>query len=186
MEISKSIEIMKSLADTSRLRILNSLIDKPQYVEELAHRLNLAASTVSFHLKKLESAGMVKQEKEQYYIIYSINEDNFNLTLKEIVDSDDIEKCLQIERIQNYQQKVLKTFIRKGRLIQLPVQRRKRMIILNEFVKKFKLGKKYIEKTVNEQIMETYDDYCTIRRLLIEEGFMRRDNEYYWLIENKN
>lgn len=56
MEIAKSIEIMKALADSSRLQALNILMEKPQYVEELAHRLNLAVSTVSFHLKKLEAA----------------------------------------------------------------------------------------------------------------------------------
>jgi predicted transcriptional regulator len=185
MEISKSIGIMKSLADTSRLRVLNALMDKSQYVEELAHRLNLAASTVSFHLKKLEAAGLVNQKKEQYYIIYSINESLFNLTLKEILESEDIEKYMQTERIEQYRQKVLKTFYKKGRLMQLPVQRKKKMIVLDEFIKKFKAGKLYTEKKVNDIIMETYDDYCTIRRLLIEERIMKRDNEHYWLTDNK-
>ena len=140
MDISNSIEIMKSLADTSRLRILNSLMDNPQYVEELSHRLNLAASTISFHLKKLESAGLVTQTKEQYYIVY------------------------------------------KDKLIQLPVQKKKRIIILDEFAKKFKSGKKYAEEDVNELIKQNYDDYCTIRRLLIEEGIMKRDKQFFWLI----
>ena len=71
MNIERSIEIMKSLADTSRLRVLNVIMEKPHYVEEISHKLDLAASTVSFHLKKLESAGLVQQKKEQYYIIYS-------------------------------------------------------------------------------------------------------------------
>jgi hypothetical protein len=33
--------------------------------------------------------------------------------------------------------------------------------------------------------MENYDDYCTIRRLLIEEGVLKRDNQIYWLV-NEN
>lgn len=185
MEISKSIAIMKSLSDTSRLRVLNALLDKPQYVEELAHRLNLAASTVSFHLKKLEAAGLVNQKKEQYYIIYTINDNLFKLTLREIVDSEDLEKYIQNERIEKYRQKVLKIFFKKGKLIQLPVQRKKKMIVLDEFVKKFKAGKKYTEENVNSIITESYGDYCTIRRLLIEEGIMKREKQTYWLIENK-
>ncbi|MEW6196343.1 MAG: metalloregulator ArsR/SmtB family transcription factor [Bacteroidota bacterium] len=186
MDISKSIEIMKSLADTSRLRIINSIIDKPQYVEELAHRLNLASSTVSFHLRKLESAGLITQEKEQYYVIYKINEEIFRSTLKELTDFDDIEKFAYEERINNYKAKVLKAFINKGKLIKLPVQRKKRLIVLSEFVKKFKAGKKYAEENVNEIITQSCDDYCTIRRLLVEEGFMHREKQIYWLTKEIN
>lgn len=185
MDISKSIEIMKSLADTSRLRLINSIMDKPQYVEELAHRLNLASSTVSFHLRKLESAGLITQEKEQYYVIYKINEEIFRSTLKELTDFEDIEKFAHEERIDNYKAKVLKAFINKGKLVKLPVQRKKRLIVLSEFLKKFKPGKKYPEETVNELIIQNYDDYCTIRRLLIEEGFMKRDKQTYWVTNEK-
>jgi len=91
MEIEKSIEIIKSLADTSRLRVLNSLMIKPQYVEELANRMNLAVSTVSFHLKKLEKAGLINKQKEQYYVIYSLNEGLFNKSLRELTSFENIE-----------------------------------------------------------------------------------------------
>lgn len=185
MDITKSIEIMKSLADTSRLRIINSLIDKPQYVEEIAHRLNLAASTVSFHLRKLEKAGLVSQTKEQYYIIYKINEDVFGLTLKELTDFEDIEKFSHEERLEKYRQKVLHAFYKKDKLLRLPVQKKKRNIVLNEFAKNFKPDIKYNEEDINKIIMKNYDDYCTIRRLLIEEGVLKRDKQTYWLI-NEN
>lgn len=184
MNISKSIEIMKSLADTSRLHVLNSLMDKPQYVEELAHRLNLAVSTVSFHLKKLEKAGLVNKVKEQYYIIYHVNYSIFDLSLRELTSFENIDKYIQDERINKYRDKVLKTFIRKGKLIKLPVQHKKKLIILDEFTKKFKTGIKYDEKKVNEIINQVYDDHCTIRRLLIEEGMMIRENQIYRLNNN--
>lgn len=186
MDLTRSIEIMKSLADTSRLRIINSLMDKPQYVEEISHRLNLAVSTVSFHLKKLEMAGLISQTKEQYYIIYRINKNLFGLTLKELIDFDDSEKDSHIERIEKYKQKVLKAFFKKDQLIRLPVQRKKRLIVLGQFVKKFSSDKKYTEVEVNKLIMENYDDYCTIRRLLIEEDAMKRDKQFYWLNAENN
>ncbi len=182
MDISTSIEIMKSLADTSRLRVLNSLMEKPHYVEELANRLDLAPSTVSFHLKKLEAAGLVNQHKEQYYIIYSVNDDLLNLSLKELTSFENIEKYAQEERIRNYRIKVLKTFFKNKRLVKLPVQRKKRMIILDGYAGMFKKGKKYSEENVNEIIKQSFDDYCTIRRLLIEENLMKREKQIYWLI----
>lgn len=184
MEISKSIEIMKSLADTSRLQVLNAVLQKPQYVEELAHRINLAVSTVSFHLKKLEKAGLVCKKKDQYYIVYKVNDAIFNLTLRELISFDNIEKFIQDERVEKYRQKVLKTFMKNKRLTKLPVQRKKKLIILDEFVKKFNTGKKYTEDEVDSLINETYDDHCTIRRLLIEEEIMQRENQIYWLTED--
>ncbi|MFA7418130.1 MAG: metalloregulator ArsR/SmtB family transcription factor [Melioribacteraceae bacterium] len=184
MEISKSIEIMKSLADTSRLQVLNAVLQKPQYVEELAHRINLAVSTVSFHLKKLEKAGLVFKKKDQYYIVYQVNDEIFNLTLRELTSFDNIEKFVQDERVEKYRQKVLKTFMKNKRLTKLPVQRKKKLIILDEFIKKFNTNKKYTENEVDSLINETYDDHCTIRRLLIEEGMMQRENQIYWLTED--
>jgi len=181
MDISQSIEIMKSLADTSRLRVLNSLMDKPQYVEELAHRLNLAISTVSFHLKKLEKVKLVRKVKEQYYVIYQINDDVFKLTLKELTSFENIEKYLQEERINQYRDKILRTFFKKGKLIKLPVQHKKRTIIIEEFVKMFKPGKEYTEKEVNEIIRQSFDDYCVIRRIMVDEEMMERKNQIYRL-----
>jgi len=70
MKIENVKELFKALSDRSRLSVVKSLIEKPQYLEELAERLNLAVSTVSFHLKKLENAGLVWKEKQQYYTIF--------------------------------------------------------------------------------------------------------------------
>jgi DNA-binding HxlR family transcriptional regulator len=181
MEIAKSIEIMKALADSSRLQALNVLMEKPQYVEELAHRLNLAVSTVSFHLKKLETAGLVKRSKQQYYVTYTLNEELFRLSLRELTSFNNAEKYAQGERIRRYKEKVLKTFIKKGKLTALPVQHKKKLIILDEFAKKFKPGVRYDEKLVDDVINTIYEDHCTIRRLLIEEGLMIREKQIYWL-----
>jgi len=179
MEISQSIEIMKSLADASRLRVLNSLMEKSQYVEELANRLNLAESTISFHLKKLEKAGLVYKTKEQYYIMYHTRNDVFNQPLKNFARFENLDRYIQEIRIEKYRRKVLSSFIKKNKLIRVPVQRKKRMIILEEFIKEFTFGKEYTESEVNEIILLRYDDYCTIRRLFIEEGMMKRKNQVY-------
>ncbi len=184
MEISKSISIMKSLSDSSRLQVLNVIMDKPQYVEELAHRLNLAVSTVSFHLKKLENVGLVNKRKEQYYTVYSLNEELFSLTLRELVTFDNIEKYIQDERIERYRRKILKAFFHKNRLIKLPVQRKKRLIVLNEFIRLFQLNREYKESEVNAIINTIYDDHSSIRRMLIDEGIMKRNELAYWLVKD--
>lgn len=184
MEIEKSVEIIKSLADTSRLQVVNSLLEKPQYVEELAQRLNLAVSTVSFHLKKLEAAGLVYKQKEQYYVVYYVCDDVFNLSLRQLISFNNIDSYLQQERIEKYKQKVLKAFVINKRVNKLPVQKKKRMIIIEEIFKKFNCEKTYTELEVNEIIKEVYDDYCTVRRIMVEEGMMVRSRQSYKPLKN--
>lgn len=88
---------------------------------------------------------------------------------------------MQDERIKKYKEKVLKTFFKKGQLTALPVQHKKKLIILDEFAKKFKPGVRYEEKLVDDLINTIYTDHCTIRRHLIEEGIMKREKQIYWL-----
>lgn len=186
MNISESIEIMKSLADSSRLMIINCLLEKPQYVEELSARLNLAVSTVSFHLKKMEKAGLLKKKKAQYYMIFEVNEELFKTSLKEFVSFPNIEKYVQEERINAYRKKVINTFFKNGKLLKLPSQHKKRWIILEEIASHFDEKKIYEEQEVDEIIARIFDDYCTIRRYFIEEKIMNRTSGKYKLLKPDN
>ena len=73
MEREVAIRIFKCLADASRLNILATLQNGEAYGELLAERLGLSASTLSFHMKKLEEAGLVTARKEQYYTVYALD-----------------------------------------------------------------------------------------------------------------
>jgi hypothetical protein len=180
MEALQSIAIMKALADESRMAIMHSLLEQPQYVEEIAKRHALAPSTVSFHLRKLEHAGLVNSTKEQYYVVIRANEPIFNTTLREIVSAFPGGKELQNERMDEYRRKVLEAFFRHGTLEKLPSQHKKRLIVLEQFVLRFEPGRKYTETEVTGLIRPLFDDYCTVRRLLIDEGLIRREESMYW------
>lgn len=180
MKTNQSIAIMKALADKSRLAIVNSLLAHSQYVEELAKRHDLAPSTVSFHLRKLELAGLVTCRKEQYYVVIQANDEIFSTTLREIVTAHPVSTKHQDIRMEEYRQKVLETFFRHGRLEKLPAQHKKRLIVLEQFALRFEQGRRYDEQEVTSLILPVFDDYCTIRRLLVDQGLVRRDSTCYW------
>jgi predicted transcriptional regulator len=186
MNISNSLTMLKALSDSSRIRIINSLLEKPQFVEEIAERLNLAASTVSFHLKKLESAHLISKKKEQYYAIYEVNEGIFNSKLKELIIFENFEKEIQDERIKKYEQKIIKVYFKSGKLIKIPSQHKKRIIILEEIAKNFTTGVQYPESEVNLIISSFYDDYVTIRRYLVDINILSRKNGIYQLTRDFN
>lgn len=180
MKPEQSIAIMKALADQSRLAIVKSLLERSQYVEEIAKRHALAPSTVSFHLRKLEQAGLVTSRKEQYYVVIQANNAIFDTTLREIVSALPGGRELQNGRMEEYKLKVLETFFRQGRLEKLPTQHKKRLIVLEQFAARFVPEQRYSEQEVTGLIVPLFADYCTIRRLLVDEGMIRRDGTAYW------
>ena len=181
MNTEQSISIMKALADKSRLAIVNSLLEQPQYVEEIARRHALAPSTVSFHLKKLEKAGIISSRKEQYYVVVEVNHEILEKPLREIVASAaSTSRDLQDQRMDSFHRKVLASFFKEGILEKLPAQHKKRLIVLERFALRFEPGRRYSELEVTNLIRPLYDDYCTIRRLLVDEGLICREADQYW------
>ena len=184
MTEDNTIKLFKCLSDKSRLQILKTLIHEDMYVELLAQRLNLASSTISFHLKKLEEAGAVTSRKEQYYNIYSINEEIFKSSILDIIKEKSSEAELQRRREEDYKKKVIENFFDYGKLKNIPAQRKKRLIILEEIAKAFQPDKEYTEREVNIIIADYHDDFCTLRREMIGENILSRENSIYRLIND--
>jgi len=174
------IKLFKALADQSRIRIVQRLIESPMYVEALSERLELAPSTVSFHLKKLLDAGLVEKEKDQYYVLYSIKEDILGMTLSRLLEAEKEELDQDDEREEQYRQKVLDTFFEFDKLKSIPVQRKKRKIILDKIVEAFEEDHVYSEREVNIVIADYHDDFATLRREMIAEKLLVRENNQYW------
>lgn len=179
MTEQQSIALFKCLADKSRIQILKSLMKEDMYVERLAERLGITAATVSFHLKKLEDVGAVKSRKEQYYTMYSINHDIFKVSILDILKEESEELTLQKERDEQYRKKVIDAFFEYGKLKSIPSQRKKERIVLEEIAKSFEEGREYSEREVNIIIADFNDDFCTIRRDMISEGILTRENMVY-------
>ena len=179
MTENQAITLFKCLADKSRIQILKSLMEKDMYVELLAQRLSLTPATISFHLKKLMDAGALTSRKEQYYTIYSINDDIFKVSILDILKEKSEESALQQERDNAYRKKVIDSFFEYGKLKSIPAQRKKELIILEEIAKAFEAGRDYSEREVNIIIADFHDDFCTLRRDMISEGLLKRENMTY-------
>ena len=179
MTQEKALKIFKSLSDLSRLRIVQSLTQGEMYTELLAERLDLTPSTVSFHMKKLEDAGIVLSRKEQYYTVYSLDRDLLEESLLHVAASEADQADEQREREMRYRRKVIASFFEYGKLRSIPVQRKKKLICLEVIAENLVPGREYSEKELNAIIIPFHDDYCTIRRDMISEGILRREGNRY-------
>ncbi len=179
MTQENALKIFKSLSDTSRLRIVQSLFKGEMYTELLAERLGLTPSTISFHMKKLEDAGLVVSRKEQYYTVYSLNREVMEASLFDIAAAEPEQIDEQQKREAEYRQKVIDAFFEYGKLKSIPIQRKKKLICYEVIAESFVPGKVYGEKELNDIIAAIHEDYCTIRRDMIGEGILSRDGGKY-------
>lgn len=69
------------------------------------------------------------------------------------------------------------------KLVTFPAKEKKKIVVLRKISEQFEKGKKYSEKELNSILKGIYEDFVTIRRYLIEYGFMERTNDckYYWI-----
>ena len=181
MQEEEAIRLFKCLADKSRLQILKSLMRGDMYVEQLAERLSLTPATISFHMKKLEEAGLVTSRPEQYYTMYALRRERLTLPLLELIAAADDAAPEQERREAAYRKKVLETFFEYGRLKAIPAQRKKERICLEEIAKALEPGRVYAEPELNQVLLGFHEDYCTLRRDMISEGLLQRENGQYRL-----
>ena len=67
-----------------------------------------------------------------------------------------------------------------GRLMSIPVQRKKRLAVLRWLVEDFQPGRRYEEAEVNQIIGRRHPDFAALRRYLVDEEFMQRRRGVYW------
>ena len=104
-ELEKS---LKALADKNRLRILKLLEVRKMCVCELAFVLGITQPSVSKHLKKLSSAGIVESEQDRFWTNYYLRNDNESLKMlllcfkkhlsSNVIVKEDQEKLKRVNR----------------------------------------------------------------------------------------
>lgn len=167
------VTILKTVADETRLAILALLAEEDSYVERIAAGLSLTPATVCYHLKKLESVGLVSAHRTQFYQIYTLNHTLLDLPLGAFLSKP------QPDADKLYRDKVWQSFFVGGRLTRIPAQLKKREIVLGKIAEAFAADRSYTETEVNEILTRYHEDYCTLRREMIACGFLKRDHETY-------
>jgi len=77
--------------------------------------------------------------------------------------------------------KVLRNFLTDdGRLHTIPTRRAKRLVVLDHIAQRFDLGRTYSEAEVNEVLRGFHADYPALRRYLVDDQFLSREDNVYW------
>lgn len=183
------LEFFKALADANRLKIIGLLAQGEYNVEQMAEMLGVSSSTVSHHLSKLSTAGLVSARSESYYSIYSLETSVLESMSQRLLSREIMPEVTADVDMSAYDRKILNSFCdSEGRILQFPAQRKKFEVLLRHVVMAFKPDVRYTEKQVNEILSFFNDDTATLRRGLIEHNLMEREigGKAYWLSNNRS
>lgn len=172
-DVETRVHLLKTIADSTRLRILGLLAERPHTGRELADALALSAATVSHHMGRLTEVGIVTATPEGTRRRYALN-----ATLLADVGGrtpasdppDDPEHA-----------RTVRIFFEGRRLRSIPAKRKARAAVLVELLRRFEPGRTYDEPEVNAVLREAHDDVALLRRELVDYRYLRREGGRYWV-----
>jgi hypothetical protein len=78
--------------------------------------------------------------------------------------------------------RVLRAFVREGRLVSIPASLGKRLVVLDWLVQHFEPGRRYDEAAVNRILEGVHPDTASLRRYLVDADLLARERGEYWRI----
>ena len=186
-EMKQLVMLGRALSDLTRIRILGLLGQRPMYGQELAQALDVTPPTISHHLQPLVMAGLVKVRREDNFRYYELDGEG----LQRLAESTQhIAKSLfagePLPPKSDERARVVATFIKDGRLLSIPAQYKKRRYVMEEIARSFEWGRLYDEKEVSAILRNFNDDFASLRREMIDQRIMMRENGRYWLVRPHN
>ena len=191
-ELQELSQFFKTMGDENRLKMVNLLGEQSRNVGELAVLLDLKEPTVSHHLAKLREMGLVNLRAAGNERHYRLNDPALKRMKQMVQQMDHIDlsatpaddqSWIDALDLDEFDRKVLKDYVVGGKIEQLPSKQKKLLAILRWLALAFEEGVMYTEREVNAILTRYHPDYASLRRDLVDFGFLRRERGggQYWL-----
>jgi DNA-binding HxlR family transcriptional regulator len=177
---------LKALSDASRLRIVGLLAARPYAVVELAGAVDLSAGTVVHHLKRLQAAGLVESRPAGPFVEYSLRPERLRAVGRQLGGIEPAREATTIvQRLDGrplpaFEAKVLRSFFVGDRLVSIPAQEKKKLVVLRHLLERcFLDDRPYAEREVNQRLGVFHPDAASLRRYLVSYHLMTREAGVY-------
>lgn len=181
-EFQKMLDLFKGLADENRLKLLGLLANQEYSVDELATLLNLKPPTISHHLAKLKALGLLEMQAEGNTHFYRLNTAALRETSKLLLSPERMASLVDDIEGDEWERRVVRDLFDGPRLRTIPMNTKKRAVVLKWFVYRFECLKRYQESEVNEIIKRHHPDWAYWRRELVGAGLLAREKGIYWRV----
>ncbi len=182
-----TLRTLKALADPARIRILGLVADRPWPLADLVGevrrgRAPLSRTAISRHVEHLRVAGLVRDVETPAGPAFALRVERLG-ELGRALDALEPDAASSGPPLVDAagrplppdEAKVLRSFVAGDRLTSIPVQAHKRDVVLRWLLERcFAEDRPYPEKEVNQRLALHHPDVASLRRYLVDEGYLAR------------
>jgi hypothetical protein len=160
-------ELVALLAEPDRLRALAAVALGATTLPEVAERADLEPRAAARALSRLVAGGLLDGGSGKGYRVRA-----------EVLQAAAIPPAPAADEVPAGEpgDAVLRRFVHDGRLLAMPAARGKRLVVLDHLAGLFEPGRRYPEPVVNELLGRYHPDYAMLRRYLVDDGFLARED----------
>jgi hypothetical protein len=169
------------LLDLDHLAVAGALAARPMTTDELVDATGRRRRDVLACVGDLRNVGLVVTGAEG---TYRLDEAALRSAARQQSELD-----LPMDPVIGFgmtddERQVLGRYFSGRTLVEFPSQRAKQLVVLQRIALEFDLGRRYTELEVNDLLFPFSKDWSTLRRHLVDEGFLDREsigggNEYW-------
>jgi len=169
------LDLLRLLLDPVRLAVVGDVVAQPLTSAELAERQSMTTDEVLRILAPLVQAGLVTAADGSYHLDVDAWRALARTLPRSAPASPRVGFGMTAEETE-----ILARFFQGDRLSELPAQRHKRLVVLERLALEFEPGVRYPEREVTSLLRRFHDDHATLRRALVDEGYLDRAAGEYW------
>ncbi|MFC3997236.1 DUF2087 domain-containing protein [Nocardiopsis sediminis] len=173
MPAGEPLRLLSLLSAPERLRIFSAVVLGATTTDDAAELAGVPAREALRCLGRLERGGLVERRGARWAARPDVLGDA--VAAASAPDPPDLP-----EDDGAGAESVVAAFTRDGRIVAIPVRRSERLLLLDHVARAFEPGIRYTEADVNAVLRSIYTDHATLRRSLVDEGFLDRDTGHYW------
>lgn len=171
-------DYLKTLLDPQRLAVVGAVALAARSAGEVSDRTGVPTREVLAVLGPLVAEGLVRRTGGTPDT-YQVDADALRQLAQDLPQPAPPAREVMYGMTAD-EQTVLARFFVDRRLVEIPSQRSKRRVVLERLALDFEPGRHYAEAEVNEVLQAYHGDYASLRRHLVDEGFLDREAGTYW------
>jgi hypothetical protein len=175
--------ILEAILDTEQLALIAYLSQAEFSLPELAEVSELSPNDIQRHLEVLEDAHLVHVIARDGKLVYQFNSKHLERVNRQQFARQKYDPIQSSSKLSNGQKKIVADYTHNdGSLKMIPTKSKKVIAILEYMADSFENDIDYSEDQINEILERYYPDPTTLRRYLIDYGYLGRERNgaRYW------
>jgi hypothetical protein len=170
-------DLLRTLLDPDRLAVLGCIARAPRTTAQVGAATGVAERDVLRTLGPLVQEGYVRRVGDPAGadpVAYVLDATRWRAVAQHLPQADAVHPRVGFG-MTDEERDVLARFFTGERLQGLPAQRSKRLVVLERLALEFEPGERYVEPEVDDRLARFSEDHTSLRRALIDEGYLDRE-----------